>query len=78
MANKANEARCSRLQAAVRMMEEHRHFQNASKRTSAIIDELLSIIIVGRSMASLTESGAGGGGWWVNIGYWGGQLQEEG
>ncbi|KAL3767195.1 hypothetical protein ACHAWU_003286 [Discostella pseudostelligera] len=59
--NLTNEAE-STMHRAVKMMEEHRRSQEAAERTSAIMDELASMTVVGRSKAGPTSSGGGGGG----------------
>ena len=51
------------MRDTARMMEEHRRFQDASERTSTIMDELSSAIVVGRSAA-----GSGGMGGILGIG----------
>lgn len=59
--NLTNEAE-STMHRAVKMMEEHRRSQEAAERTSAIMDELASMTVVGRSKAGPSSSGGGGGG----------------
>ena len=56
--NLTNEAETT-MNRAVKMMEEHRRSQEAADRTSAIMEELASITVVGRSKAG-TSSGGGG------------------
>lgn len=59
--NLTNEAE-STMHRAVKMMEEHRRSQEAAERTSAIMEDLASMTVVGRSKAGPSSSGGGGGG----------------
>ncbi len=70
----------STMHRAVKMMEEHRRSQEAAERTSAIMEELASITVVGRSRAGSASSFAGVVGGISNVmlgGFGGGGADDD-
>jgi hypothetical protein len=61
----------------VRMMEECRRSQEATERASAVMDKLLGMLVMGRSVASLSGGGGDPGncGGWPNEGRGQGYVQ---